>query len=94
MKHVLATALAVAGFVLAQANVPSATYNGGIPMVPGTSVPESNPALDAPHTQRLAPSGPSIPSAGTGAAASSAPAPAGPAYSFGAAPAPLVSPAR
>ena len=87
MKYQLA-ALTLAGVLLAQMN----SYNGGIPITPGTSVPESNPAYDRPPPSRNAapsssPAGPS--SIGSGSAGSTAPA--GPAYSFGAAPPPIVS---
>ena len=87
------SALAVAGLILAQANT-GASYNGGIPLVPGTRVPESNPAIPGP-----APFTPA-PSSGSGISTNSETAPApstsstGPAYSFGAAPAPIVSPNR
>jgi hypothetical protein len=86
MKHEL-VAIAVAGLMLAQMS----SYNGGIPVTPGTSVPESNPAT-AIAPSRAAPTT-SSPSAGPaiGSAAGASTAPAGPAYSFGAAPPPTLS---
>jgi hypothetical protein len=82
-------ALAVAaGLLLAQLGAPS---NLGVPAVPGTNTPESSPA-----TTPVAPSaGVGTPQASTAGTAPAAPAATGgPAYSFGAAPAPVVSPGR
>lgn len=91
MQHKFA-ALIAAGVVLAQLSAPGASYNGGIPSVPGTSVPESSPATTIPAPRNTAPSSsPAAPTGGTGAGVSSA---TGPAYSFGAAPAPIISPGR
>jgi len=90
MKQQLAV-VALAGLMLAQA---SPSYNGGIPMVPGTSVPESNPAIDRPLPSRPAPSAPSPSYAPAESAAPPASGNAGPAYSFGAAPPPVVAPGR
>jgi len=85
-------ASAMAGLILAQISTPGASYNGGVPAVPGTRVPESNPATAVPPPQTAAPS---APSAGTGSSFATAPSSnSGPAYSFGAAPPPVVSPAR
>jgi hypothetical protein len=89
MKHEL-VAITVAGLMLAQMS----SYNGGIPVTPGTSVPESNPATAIAPPRASAPltspaASPAITS-GTGVS----PAPSGPAYSFGSAPPPLVSPGR
>jgi hypothetical protein len=89
MKHEI-VALTMAGLMLAQMN----SYNGGIPITPGTSVPESNPAT-AIAPPRAAPPGSSPaagPAIGSGSGASTAPA--GPAYSFGAAPPPTIAPGR
>lgn len=88
MKYQLA-ALAFSGLLLAQAS----SYNGGIPMTPGTAVPESNPALDRPAPRPPAPSSApaASPSFSSGPAANT---PSGPAYSFGAAPAPVVGPSH
>jgi hypothetical protein len=86
MKHQL-IALAAAGLILAQMN----SYNGGIPITPGTSVPERNPAVDTPRPSR-APSSPSVPAASSPTGSGASTAPAGPGYSFGAAPPPIVSP--
>jgi hypothetical protein len=86
MKHEL-VAITVAGLMLAQMS----SYNGGIPVTPGTSVPESNPATAISAPRGAPPSGsPSAgPAIGSGSGASTAPA--GPAYSFGAAPPPTLS---
>ncbi|HWD56987.1 MAG TPA: hypothetical protein VG308_01810 [Stellaceae bacterium] len=77
---------ALAALLLAQAS-----SNLGIPQTPGTRVPESNPATSI-VTPQSAP-----PPASASASGPAAPAPApsgnsGPAYSFGAAPPPVVSP--
>lgn len=94
MKHELAASI-VAGLMLAQMN----SYNGGIPITPGTSVPESSPAT-AIVSPPSSPAAPASPAAGPpvapvfGPDAGSASVPAGPAYSFGAAPAPVVAPGR
>lgn len=89
MKHQL-VAFTFAGLMLAQMS----SYNGGIPITPGTSVPESNPAT-AISTPRGAPPSNS-PAAGVaiGSGSGASTAPAGPAYSFGAAPAPTLTPGR
>ena len=89
MKHELA-ALTLAGVMLAQMN----SYNGGIPITPGTSVPESNPAtaIATPHYAAPATSPATAPAIGSGAGASTVPS--GPAYSFGAAPPPVVGPSH
>ncbi|HTW50547.1 MAG TPA: hypothetical protein VME45_01460 [Stellaceae bacterium] len=86
MKHEL-VAMTVAGLMLAQMS----SYNGGIPVTPGTSVPESNPATAIAPSRAAPPSGSPAagPAIGSGAGASTAPA--GPAYSFGAAPPPTIS---
>ena len=89
MKHELA-ALTFAGVMLAQMN----SYNGGIPITPGTSVPESSPAtvIAPPRSSAPSPSPATAPAIGSGGGGSTAPA--GPAYSFGAAPPPVVGPSR
>jgi hypothetical protein len=88
--------LAIAGVLLAQLAAPSPsaaqTYSGtGTPAIPGTRTPEQSPATAAPApvptANPPAPAG-SSPAIGSG---TSAPAPG---LSFGAAPAPLVSPNR
>lgn len=86
MKHELSAFIA-AGLMLAQMS----SYNGGLPATPGTSVPESNPATAISPSRGAAPS--SSPSAGPaiGSGAGTSTAPAGPAYSFGAAPPPTLS---
>jgi hypothetical protein len=90
MHHRPAVILGIAGLVLAQLSTPS---NLGVPAVPGTRVPESNPATAVPAPQSAAPS--SVPGpAGGSSTTPSAGASQGPAYSFGVAPAPLVSPGR
>jgi hypothetical protein len=89
MKHELA-AFVVAGLMLAQMN----SYNGGIPIAPGTSVPESNPATAAPAPRFSAPSESPAASPAIGSSAGVSSAPAGPAYSFGAAPPPVLGPGR
>jgi len=87
MKPRLAV-FAVAGLLLAQ----TSSYNGGIPITPGTSVPESNPgtAIRAPS----APPPSSSPASTIGPPSTTSAAPSGPAYSFGAAPPPVVGPGR
>jgi hypothetical protein len=89
MKHDLA-ALVAAGLMLAQMN----SYNGGIPITPGTSVPESNPAMAAPAPRISAPSESPAAAPAIGLGSGGASAPAGPAYSFGAAPPPVIGPGR
>ncbi|HXC29852.1 MAG TPA: hypothetical protein VNV38_17990 [Stellaceae bacterium] len=90
MKYQL-VALTLAGVLLAQMN----SYNGGIPITPGTSVPESSPAYDRPPPSRnAAPSSSPAASSSVGSGSGASTAPAGPAYSFGAAPPPVVSPGR
>lgn len=91
MKYQLA-ALIVTGLTLAQMN----SYNGGIPIAPGTSVPESNPATVMPPPRSSVPSSsPAVsPTVGPNTGVGSAPAPTGPAYSFGAAPPPVVGPSH
>jgi hypothetical protein len=86
MKRDLA-AITLAGLMLAQMN----SYNGGIPVTPGTSMPESNPATSIAPSRSAPPS--SSPSAGPaiGSGSGVSTAPAGPAYSFGAAPPPTLS---
>jgi len=86
----LAASLAMAGLVLAQIGAPSS--NLGIPQVPGTRTPESNPATAMPSPQI---SGSSTQTAPSTAGATTAPGTAsGPGYSFGAAPPPIASPGR
>lgn len=89
MKHHLAV-FAIAGLMLAQMS----SYNGGIPITPGTSVPESNPATAIAPPSYAPPSGApaASPAIGSGSAASTAPS--GPAYSFGSAPPPVVGPSH
>jgi hypothetical protein len=77
-------------------------YNPGIPTVPGTHTPESNPAtmVTAPSDGASNPA--FAPGATSGNSATGTPTTAtpglsgnsGPAYSFGAAPPPVVAPAR
>ncbi|HWB47484.1 MAG TPA: hypothetical protein VG651_00105 [Stellaceae bacterium] len=90
MKADFAAPLAVAGLLLAQATVPG-TYNLGVPTVPGTRVPESNPGTAVQMPPAAAPSAPSPPAASAAPPASSN---SGPAYSFGAAPAPTTGSSR
>jgi hypothetical protein len=92
MQHKLAASLAITALILAQLNTPG-TYNGGVPQVPGTRVPESNPATSLSVPQSYSPSSLSAPTMGTSPAAVPS-GNTGPAYSFGAAPPPIVSPAR
>lgn len=89
MKHHLATFVA-AGLMLAQMN----SYNGGIPITPGTSVPESNPATSISPPSYSAPSTPPAASPAIGSGSAASPAPSGPAYSFGSAPPPVVGPSH
>ena len=91
MQPKLAAALTAAGLILAQLNTPG-SYNLGIPAVPGTRIPESNPATSivvAPPAP--APGGMSASPAAAGAASGVS---EGPAYSFGSAPPPTTSSAR
>jgi hypothetical protein len=83
-------AVALAGLLLAQIGTPGGS-NLGVPAVPGTRVPESNPATSIAPSQSPAPSGPAAPSSGEATISTPAPAPS---LSFGAAPPPLVSPNR
>ncbi len=92
MKHQLAAALMTASLFLAQLTVPG-SYNLGIPAVPGTRVPESNPGTAVFAPPSPAPSSFSAPSV-AGSSMSSPVMNSGPAYSFGAAPPPTVSPGR
>ena len=87
MKPKLAV-FAVAGVMLAQAS----SYNGGIPITPGTSVPESNPGTAISTPRSPAPS--SSPASTVGPPSTAGTPPSGPAYSFGAAPPPVVGPGR
>ncbi|HTZ38228.1 MAG TPA: hypothetical protein VMB84_19545 [Stellaceae bacterium] len=79
---------AVAGLLMAQLG--SGSYSPGVPAIPGTRTPESSPATAVPSAPSAAPS---VTAPG---AASTAGSPlgtnSGPAYSFGAAPPPVVSP--
>jgi hypothetical protein len=92
MQYRFAAVLGMAGLALAQLTPPG-TSNLGIPAVPGTRVPESNPgtAIAPPAVS----AGSSAPVVNPGTAA---PTPgsssAGPAYSFGAAPPPVVAPGK
>lgn len=89
MKHERMAAFVAAGLMLAQMS----SYNGGIPITPGTQVPESNPATAITPPRSSAPA--TSPAAGPAISAPAAStAPSGPAYSFGAAPAPVVSPGK
>ena len=93
MQHRIAAVLGMAGLALAQLTPPGGS-NLGIPAVPGTRVPESNPGTVV-SPPPAASSGSSAPAANSGTAA---PAPgsngAGPAYSFGAAPPPVIAPGK
>jgi hypothetical protein len=84
-------ALAVAGLILAQLSTPG-TYNTGIPATPGTRVPEDSPATRLPPPQSYGPSSLSTPSLATTPTVPNGNT--GPAYSFGAAPPPVVSPSK
>ncbi len=91
MQHRFAAMLGMAGLALAQLTTPG-TSNLGVPAVPGTRVPESNPgtAISPPAF-----SGPSAPAANPGPAASApGSSDTGPAYSFGAAPPPVIAPGK
>jgi hypothetical protein len=89
MKYQL-VALTLVSVLLAQMN----SYNGGIPITPGTSVPESNPATVAPPPRSSVPSSSPADSPTFGSNRGVSSAPAGPAYSFGAAPPPVVGPSH
>ena len=84
-------AIIIAGLLLAQLNPPGG-YNLGMPQTPGARVPESNPGTAVIPPASVGP--PAAPSSNAPAAPSGASAPGGPAYSFGAAPPPVVSPGR
>ena len=90
MKFDFVATLTIGTLLLAQAAVPG-TYNLGPPILPGTRVPESNPGTAVQIPQAPAPSAPS-----PAATVSSPPAGAnsGPAYSFGPASQPTLSPGR
>jgi|HubBroStandDraft_3_1064219.scaffolds.fasta_scaffold723052_1 hypothetical protein len=85
-------AMAIAGLFMAQLSTPG-YVNLGVPAVPGTRMPESNPATAAPMPQSSVPSSLSAPTTSAGPAALPGSS-AGPAYSFGAAPSPVVAPGR
>jgi hypothetical protein len=85
-------ALAAAGLLLAQTGTPS--YNLGVPAVPGTRVPENNPATAMPSPQSSE-TGATAPTPGASAVPTQSPgAASGPGYAFGAAPPPITSPSR
>jgi len=89
MKSKLAI-IAVAGLLLTQFSVPG-TYNLGVPRTPGTRAPENNPGTAIVSPSNPAPTTPTAPvPAGTAAPAENS----GPAYSFGAAPPPILSPGK
>ena len=88
MKHQLVMIAAAAGLVLAQA---SGSVTLGVPSVPGTRVPESNPGTAQPPPPSAAPS---ASPAATPSFAGPSGSYSGPAYSFGAAPPPTVSTGR
>ena len=89
MKSKLAM-IAVAGLLLTQFSVPG-TYNLGVPRTPGTRAPENNPGTAIVSPSNPAPTAPAEPApVGNAAPALNN----GPAYSFGAAPPPLVSPGK
>jgi hypothetical protein len=90
MQRRMSAFLGLTGLILVQLNGAS---NLGVPAVPGTRVPESNPATAVPAPQSAAPSS-RLGSAGGSSTTPSAGASQGPAYSFGVAPAPVVSPGR
>jgi hypothetical protein len=97
-RRKLALGVAFGLLVVAQMNGGS-SYNLGVPQVPGTHTPESNPATAVPAPQGAAGGPAASPgSAGTAAGAAATAPPtgtaSGPAYSFGAAPAPVISPGR
>jgi hypothetical protein len=92
MKHEFTAAVVTAGLALAQLSTPG-SYNLGVPAVPGTRVPESNPATAVPAPQSAAP-GLSTAPAPTFSPTFAPSSSGGPAYSFGAAPPPMVAPGR
>jgi hypothetical protein len=85
-------AIVVAGLLSAQLNPPGG-YNLGMPQTPGARVPESNPGTAVIPPRAPTPSGQPAPGNALTAPSGSS-APAGPAYSFGAAPPPVVAPGR
>jgi hypothetical protein len=97
MERNCVRALVVAGLVLAQLSTPGSSYNLGIPITPGTRVPEDSPTTRLTAPQTYSPSSLSTPSLGNPGLGTTPTVPngnTGPAYSFGAAPPPMVSPAR
>ena len=86
-----AAALVLAGLMLAQLSAPGGNSTG-IPATPGTRVPEDSPATRLPPPQSYGPSSLSTPSLGTTPTVPNGNT--GPAYSFGAAPPPVVSPSK
>jgi hypothetical protein len=91
MERKPAAALVLAGLILAQIGAPSSNSTG-IPATPGTRVPEDSPATRLPPPQSYGPSSLSTPSLGTTPTVPNGNT--GPAYSFGAAPPPIVSPGK
>jgi hypothetical protein len=93
-RRKLALGAGLALLVLAQAGGTS-SYNLGVPTVPGTRTPESNPATavtpPAYGNPATAPGSGSANSS-TGTPTTATPGSSGPAYSFGAAPPPVVAP--
>ena len=96
VHHKLAVFTLFAGLSLAQLTPPG-TSNLGVPSVPGTRVPENSPAtaVTPPATLPLRGAAAATSPSSDGAGAVSAPSGnSGPAYSFGAAPPPVVAPGR
>jgi len=98
MRRKLALGSGFALLLLAQAGG-TQSYNLGVPTVPGTHTPESNPAtaVTAPSDSATNPAfapGATSGNSATGTLTTATPGPNGPAYSFGAAPPPVVAPGR
>jgi hypothetical protein len=88
----LVRALAMAGFVLAQMSGTSS--NLGTPAITGTRTPESNPGTSMSSSESPSPGASTMAGANPAVSPPSLGTTSGPAYSFGAAPPPTISPNR
>ena len=95
MTHkTLARTGVLAGLLLAQVNMPDTSSNLGIPRLYGTRTPEQNPATTVVPTPSYGTPPAGTPSPAAGISSPPATGNTGPAYSFGAAPPPVVGPGR
>jgi hypothetical protein len=90
-RRAFAATVTATGLLLAQA---AGSYNFGTPELSGTHTPEDNPGTAVARPQSSGSGALVAPSAGAASTSGMPSAPSGPAYSFGAAPPPLVSPNR